>query len=118
MSAAAKKGAAYPEQQSFKQRGLKLDTAPYTEKLANTWKTTRDIAREIKEEFEPFVKKARARVNELILIIKDLRAEIRAARDTLRTTNKDDLYPSLMVIEESGDPRFWAKGEEFDPESE
>ncbi|KAK4450536.1 hypothetical protein QBC34DRAFT_448183 [Podospora aff. communis PSN243] len=108
-----KKETAYPEKTRYKLKGLKLDAAAHAESLTNAFKTTRDIAAQIREEFAPFVRKARARVNELILIIQDLRREIKAARETLIASNKDDLYPSLMVIEEVGDPLFWSKGEEF-----
>ncbi|KAK3988896.1 hypothetical protein QBC44DRAFT_397117 [Cladorrhinum sp. PSN332] len=103
----------YPEKQSFRLKGLKLDTAPYAEGLTNAYKATRDLAYQIREEVVPFVKKARARVNQLIEIIQQLRKEIRIARDALIVTNKDDLYPSLMAMEESGDPLYWRQDEEF-----
>ncbi|KAK4161624.1 hypothetical protein QBC43DRAFT_357496 [Cladorrhinum sp. PSN259] len=103
----------YPEKQSFKLKGLKLDTAAYAEGLSNAFKTTRDIASQLKEEVVPFVKKARARVNVLIEIIQQLRKEIRIARDALNVANKDDLYPSIMALEEAGDPLFWKLDEEF-----
>jgi hypothetical protein len=108
-----KKETAYPEKTRYKLKGLKLESPAYAESLTNAFKTTRDIAAQIREEFVPFVKNAKARVHELVLIIQELRREIRMARDQLVTSNKDDLYPSLVLIEEIGDPRFWHKGEEF-----
>ncbi|KAK0716521.1 hypothetical protein B0T21DRAFT_375076 [Apiosordaria backusii] len=108
-----KKETPYPEKQSYRSKGLKLDTAAYAETLTNAYKTTRDIASQVKEEVLPFIKKARARVNSLIEIIQQLRKEIRIARDALIIANKDDLYPSLMAIEEVGDPLYWRQDEEF-----
>lgn len=103
----------YPEKQSYRAKGLKLDTAAYADTLTNAYKTTRDIASQIREQIEPFIRKARARVNYLIEIIQQLRKEIRIARDTLIITNRDELYPSIMAMEEVGDPLFWRLDEEY-----
>ncbi|KAK5658170.1 hypothetical protein OQA88_2143 [Cercophora sp. LCS_1] len=107
-----KKETPYPEKQSYKLKGLKLDAAAHAESLTNAFKTTRDIAAQIREEFVPFIKKARARVNALIEIIQTLRKEMKLAREALILSNKEDLYPSLMAMEEYGDPLYWRQGEE------
>ncbi|KAK4461463.1 hypothetical protein QBC42DRAFT_252434 [Cladorrhinum samala] len=109
----AAKETPYPEKQSFRLKGLKLDAAAYAEGLTNAFKTTRDVASQLREELIPFIKKARARVAGLIEIIQQLRKEIRIARDALITANKDDLYPSIQALEEFGDPTYWKLDEEF-----
>ncbi|KAK0665941.1 hypothetical protein QBC41DRAFT_339464 [Cercophora samala] len=110
---AAAKEIPYPEKTSYKAKGLKLDTAAYADTLTNAYKTTRDVASQLRELLEPFIRKARARVNSLIEIIQQLRKEIRLARDALILTNKDELYPSIMVMEEVGDPLFWRQDDEY-----
>lgn len=102
----------YPEKQSYKQKGLKLDAPAYSESLTNAFKTTRDIAAQIRAEIEPFIRKARARVNALVEIIQELRKEIRLAREALVATNKDELYVSILAIEAVGDPLYWREGDE------
>lgn len=113
MASKAAKETPYPEKQNFKLKGLKLDTAAYAEGLSNAFKTTRDVASQLRHELIPFIKKARARVNGLIEIIQQLRKEIRIARDALIIANRDDLYPSIQALEEMGDPLFWKQDEEF-----
>lgn len=108
-----KKETPYPEKQSYKLKGLKLDAAGYAESLTNAYKTTRDIAAQIRGEIEPFIRKARARVNALIEIIQDLRKEMRMAKEALIVANKDELYVAMMAIDAVGDPWYWREGDEM-----
>lgn len=99
----------YPEKVKYKFKGFKLDIPAHTFALSNAYKTTRDVAKELKEEVPVFVTKARERVDHLVGIIQQLRKEIREARDSLVVTNRDSLHPSLMVIDEA---LMWRKGDE------
>ncbi|KAK4186019.1 hypothetical protein QBC35DRAFT_388240 [Podospora australis] len=103
----------YPEGKvKYKFKGFKIDVAQHTETLGNAYKTTRDVARELREEIVPFVKRARERVEELVIIIQGLRKEIREARDALNAANRENLHLSLMLLDEYGDPMLWRRGDE------
>ncbi|KAH6641230.1 hypothetical protein F5144DRAFT_125641 [Chaetomium tenue] len=102
----------------------KIDVGLHTENLSNAYKTTRDVALELHRELQPYLKKAKDRVCELVhevnklkqtvrdlkLEITVLREELRVTKEALVTANTNTLHPALLLIE--GDPYDWCKKEE------
>jgi hypothetical protein len=102
----------------------KLDAGIHTENLSNVYKTTRDVALELQRELQPFLKKAKDRVCDLVKEvntlkqqIRDLKAELKQVREELRVTketllaaNTNALHPALLMID--GDPSDWSKKDE------
>lgn len=102
----------------------KIDVGLHTENLSNVYKTTRDVALELQRELQPYLKKAKDRVGELVqevnklkqtirdlrVEIKQLREELKAAKDALVVANTNTLHPTLLMID--GDPAEWSKKEE------
>ncbi len=106
-----KKETPYPDKPPiYKAKALKIDSPAYADSLGNAYKTTRDVSKELKDEIDPFVAKAKARVKQLIDIIQVLRKELREAKDALVLANRDNLHPALLQME--GDPMSWEMGEE------
>jgi len=107
----------------YKTKALKIDGGLHTEQLSNAYKTTRDVAVELRSELEPFLKKARERVCELIREanalkknLREVKKELRLAREELRVTkealivaNTKSLHPALLLLEE--DPLEWCKAD-------
>ncbi|KAK0702417.1 hypothetical protein B0H67DRAFT_595632 [Lasiosphaeris hirsuta] len=107
----------------YKSKTVKIEAGLHTEQLSNAYKTTRDVAVELRTELEPFLKKARERVCELVretnALKKDLREvkeDLRIAREELRITkealidaNSKNLHPALLLLQE--DPLEWCKAE-------
>ncbi|GAB1317138.1 hypothetical protein MFIFM68171_07348 [Madurella fahalii] len=102
----------------------KIDTGIHTENLSNVYKTTRDVALELQRELQPYLKKARDRVCELVQEVnklrqqirdlkaelKQVREELKATKDTLLAANTNTLHPTLLMID--GDPAEWHKKDE------
>ncbi|KAK0734068.1 hypothetical protein B0T26DRAFT_51088 [Lasiosphaeria miniovina] len=115
----------YPDSKPpvYKSKAIKIDGGLHTEQLSNAYKTTRDVAVELRSELEPFLKKARERVCELIReanglkkSLREVKEELRIAREELRLTkdalivaNTKNLHPALLLLEE--DPNEWCKAE-------
>lgn len=95
---------------TFKNNKIKVETPVYAENLKNAISTTRDVSKELKAEFVPFVNSAKKRVKELVDIIQALRKELKEAQDALVAANRDNLHPALLQIAE--DPMDWQKGDE------
>ncbi|KAK4222933.1 hypothetical protein QBC38DRAFT_488749 [Podospora fimiseda] len=108
-----KKEVNYPEKKGFRIKGLKIEAAEYTDALSNAWKTTRDLASALRLEVEPFINKARKRVDDLLEMIRLLRIEIRTARENITKANKEELFPPLLAIYDAGDPLRWREDEEY-----
>lgn len=82
------------------------------------------MALELNRELQPYLKKARERVAELVQQVNDRKQEIRnlkeelkqvrnelqVTKDALVAANTDTLHPTLLMIE--GDPTDWGKKEE------
>lgn len=115
----------YPDKKPpvYKSKTIKIESGVHTEQLSNAYKTTRDVAVELRSELEPFLKKARERVCELIKesnmlkkTLREVKEELRIAKEELRmakeqlvTTNTKDLHTALMLLEEN--PLDWCKTE-------
>ncbi|KAK3934030.1 hypothetical protein QBC46DRAFT_400801 [Diplogelasinospora grovesii] len=105
-----KAGTAYVAPKTFKDKAIKVEAPIFAEGLSNTFQTTRDVSKELKDEILPFVTKAKQRVKELIEIIQVLRKEIKEARDALAAANKENLHPALLELD---DPSLWQKDDEL-----
>jgi len=107
----------------YKSKTIKIEAGVHTEQLSNAYKTTRDVAVELRSELEPFLNKARERVCELVKEsntlkrnLREVKEELRAAKEELRATkealvvaNTKSLHPALLLLEE--DPLEWCKAE-------
>lgn len=105
----------------YKSKTVKIEAGIHTEQLSNVYKTTRDVAVELRSELEPFLKKARDRVGELIReanqlkkSLREVKEELRLAKEELRlakealiVSNTKNLHPALLMLEE--DPAEWCK---------
>ncbi|RYP12929.1 hypothetical protein DL765_007099 [Monosporascus sp. GIB2] len=100
----------YQAPTSFKNSKIRVETAVYAENLKNAISTTRDVSKELRDEFKPFVESAKKRVKELIDTIQALRKELKETQDMLVAANRDHLHPTLLEI--ADDPMTWNKGEE------
>ncbi|KAH6843224.1 hypothetical protein B0I37DRAFT_214805 [Chaetomium sp. MPI-CAGE-AT-0009] len=102
----------------------KIDVGLHTENLSNVYKTTRDVALELQRELQPYLKKAKERVCELVQEVnklkqqirdlkgelKQVRDELKAAKDALVAANTNTLHPTLLMIDT--DPAEWYKKDE------
>ncbi|KAK3291343.1 uncharacterized protein B0H64DRAFT_446571 [Chaetomium fimeti] len=114
----------YPDKPPIYKKATKIDAGIHAENLSNVYKTTRDVALELKRELEPHLKKAKDRVCALVQEVNNLRQQIRdlktelkqvkdelkAAKDALLAANTSTLHPTLLMIDD--DPAEWHKKDE------